>query len=187
MSSADQSLMTVFKGWDSYQEALVKAIAQLTVEQLAWRPAPTMRSVGEIAGHIVAGRLDWFARMKAPGSADLASQLPAQQDPHGNRYTSMDSIAQNTVELEKWLNASWQVIENTLTQWTVADLAVTYRNTWRGDTYAISRQWTIWRVMCHDMHHGGELAVMLGIQGIPIPELGDAGGHLTPTPLAESS
>jgi len=187
MASKDQVLMAVFKGWDSHHEALVKAIAPLTPEQLAWRSAPKMRSVGEIAGHIIAGRIDWFTRMKAPGSAELASQLSAQQDPHGNRYTSMDSIAQNAADLVKWLNASWQIVENALTQWTVTDLAVTYRHTWRGDTYAISRQWTIWRIMCHDIHHGGELAVMLGIQGVPIPELGDAGGHLTPTPLAEPS
>jgi hypothetical protein len=39
--------------------------------------------------------------------------------------------------------------------------------------------------MCHDIHHGGELAVMLGIQGIPTPELGDAGGHLILLPLAD--
>ena len=186
MASEAMPLMTVFTGWDSHQEALVKALAPLTPEQLAWRPAPTMRSVGEIAGHIVGGRIDWFERMKAPGSAELASQISARhQDPHGNKYVQADTLAGKATELVRLLDASWQMIERTLTEWTVADLAVTYTHTWRGDTYAISRQWTIWRIMCHDIHHGGELAVMLGIQGIPIPELGDAGGHLTPTPLAE--
>jgi hypothetical protein len=34
------------------------------------------------------------------------------------------------------------------------------------------------------MHHGGELALMLGMQGVGVPELGDLGGHLTYPPLA---
>jgi hypothetical protein len=54
------------------------------------------------------------------------------------------------------------MIEQTLASWTAADLA-------------------------HDLHHGGELALMLGMQGIAVPELGDLGGHLTVSPLAESS
>jgi len=186
MASDSSSLMSVFKGWDSHQESLVKAIAPLTPEQLAWRPAPNLRSVGQIAGHVIAGRVDWFRRMQAPGSAELSDQISTwDEDPHGNKYMQTDAIAGNVAELVRLLDASWQVIERTLNEWTVADLAVTYKHTWRGNVYAISRQWTIWRIMCHDLHHGGELAVMLGIQGVQIPELGDAGGHLTPNPLAD--
>jgi hypothetical protein len=51
--------------------------------------------------------------------------------------------------------------------------------------YAVSRQWVIWRITSHDLHHGGELAILLGLQGIDIPDLGDQGGHLTELPLAE--
>ncbi len=45
----------------------------------------------------------------------------------------------------------------------------------------------MWRIMSHDLHHGGELAVTPGLQGIAIPELGDLGGHITEPPLAEQS
>jgi uncharacterized damage-inducible protein DinB len=79
------------------------------------------------------------------------------------------------------------MIEQTLQEWTVDDLAQTYLQPYQGQTYAVSRQWTIWRIMAHDLHHGGELAVMLGMQGIAVPELGDLGGHLTQPPLAESA
>jgi uncharacterized damage-inducible protein DinB len=71
------------------------------------------------------------------------------------------------------------MIEETLTQWSVADLEQTYRLTYRGITYAISRQWTLWRILSHDMHHGGQLSMLLYMQGIDLPELGDRGGHLT--------
>jgi uncharacterized damage-inducible protein DinB len=172
------SLANVFDGWDTYQTSIVHAVAPLTKEQLLYRPAPSLRSVGEVASHIGLGRIGWFQCMHAPGSAELAAQAAAQESQAG--------IAQDPAEIVKWLEASWQMIELTLKSWTVADLARTYLHTYYGKTYAISYQWTIWRILAHDMHHGGELAVMLGMQGIAIPELGDLGGHLTEPPLADS-
>jgi hypothetical protein len=85
------------------------------------------------------------------------------------------------------LETSWQMIETTLTTWTVADLAQTYRRVRWGDgkVYVISRQWTVYRILSHDLHHGGELALMLGLQGIDNPDFGERGGHLTELPLAD--
>jgi hypothetical protein len=51
--------------------------------------------------------------------------------------------------------------------------------------YVVSRQRTIWRILSHDLHHGRELAILLGLQGITIHDPGDQGGHLTELPLAE--
>ncbi len=171
------SLKQVYEGWEGYNRSLVDAVAPLTKEQLAWRPAPNQRSTGELVSHIIAGRIDWFNRMQAPGSAELVRQVA--------NAGSESAMAQNAAELVHGLEASWGMVEATLSQWTVADLEKTYRLGFQGQIYAISRQWTIWRILSHDIHHGGQLAIMLGIQGIPIPELGDLGGHLTMPPLAE--
>ncbi|MSP13812.1 MAG: DinB family protein [Chloroflexi bacterium] len=183
MTTDNPPLMMVYEGWDGYQVSLVHAIAPLSPAQLAWRPAPHrpsvgthLRSAGQIAAHISLGRIDWFSRMQAPGSAALAGQVSAINSPA--------AIAESSTELIRWLEASWQMVEQTLTQWTVAGLAQTYRQPFQGKVYAVSRQWTIWRILAHDLHHGGELAVMLGMQGIATPELGDLGGHLTLPPLA---
>jgi uncharacterized damage-inducible protein DinB len=173
------SLKTVYEGWDGYQVSLVHAIAPLSSAQLAYRPAPGLRSVGEITSHISLGRLGWFQRMQAPGSDELASQA--------EHWEPESAIMENAVELVRRLEVTWQMIENTLTGWTVADLTKSYRQPYQGKIYAVSHQWTIWRIMAHDLHHGGELAVMLGMQGINIPELGDVGGHITEIPLAEPS
>jgi uncharacterized damage-inducible protein DinB len=179
MITDTQSLMNVYRGWDSYQISLVRAISPLSREQLAYRPAPHVRSVGEIASHIILGRIDWFHRMGAPGSAELASQVAALE--------SKDAIAENPAELVRWLEASWRMIEVTLTRWTVADLAQTYLHSYQGKTYAISRQWTIWRILSHDIHHGGQLAILLRAQGAASFELGALGGHLIEPSLAEQS
>jgi uncharacterized damage-inducible protein DinB len=179
MNASARTLLSVYDGWDGYQTSLVHTIAPLSPEQLRYRPAPRLRSVGELASHIGLGRIGWFERMDAPGSAALARQAAALE--------SESSIAESAADIVRWLEASWQMIDQTLRSWTVDDLARTYNHVYYGKTYAISRQWTIWRIMTHDLHHGGELAMMLGMQGIATPELGDLGGHLTEPPLADPS
>jgi uncharacterized damage-inducible protein DinB len=188
MSAANDSLLGVYRGWEGYQTSLVNAIAPLSAEQLAFRAAPNLRSVGEIARHISAGRLNWFLRMQAPGSAEVDTQIPEWvQDDHGNRYIVEEALPTEPTELVRWLESTWEMIETTLTQWRVADLEQTYRHTYWGQTYAVSRQWTIWRILSHDIHHGGQLSLLLAMQGVDIPDLGDQGGHLTEVPLAEPS
>jgi uncharacterized damage-inducible protein DinB len=183
------SLMTVLEGWNGYQTSLVHAIAPLTAEQLRWRPAPDFDSVGELVRHISLSRITWFVRMAAPGSAELASQIPAwNEDSDGNRYARDEAlpITEQADELVGWLEESWQMIEATLTSWNVADLAKSYRHRWNGTLYEVSYQWTIWRILSHDIHHGGELSLMLGMQGIKVFELGDLFGHIILPPLAEA-
>jgi hypothetical protein len=56
-------LKEVFDGWQGYQSSLVRAIAPLTQEQLAWRPLPGVRSLGEVVRHLSVGRITWLARI----------------------------------------------------------------------------------------------------------------------------
>ena len=188
----------IYDGWDSHQQALMRAVTPLTPEQLAWRPAPNQGSVNELIAHIAGARLWWFYKMSAPGSAALARQIApwagetfnAGDINDLNRWMEAnvqweESLIKTPGESLKWLESSWQMIATTLTTWTVADLAQTYRHIREGKIYAVTRQWTIWRIMSHDLHHGGQLALMLGLQGIDVPDLGDKGGHLTPWSLTE--
>src|SRR5579885_2006264 len=165
MSMGALSLQKVYEGWEGHQLALMRAVGPLTREQLTFRPAPNLRSVGEALSHISLGRLDWFHRMGAPDSGELAREFAPWEGEKANTEDRaewvkwMDAIGKqeqaiidNPAEQIRWLEASWRVIEATLSQWTVDDLAVTYRHLYRGKMYAVSRQWTIWRVMSHDLH-----------------------------------
>lgn len=181
MSREPLSLMRVFSGWNGYQISLVRAVESLTPEQLVYRPVPDKRSVGEVAGHIAFGRIDWFNRMGAPGSAELADQI-APFYKTGVRHES--AISNSAEEIIRWLQSSWQMIEANLNQWTIADLQKSYLHEYRGKLYDVSYQWTIWRIMAHDIHHGGQLTVLLGMLGVELPDLGDQGGHIIEVPLA---
>lgn len=172
-----EPLVRIFEGWEGYQASLLKAVAPRSPEELTWKPAAHLRSAGELAAHISYGRIIWGARMGAPGSEDLAAEVRQVPDP--------EAIVKNPAELVQWLEKSWNMLAATLDKWTVTDLRTTYRQEYQGRAYAVTRQWTLWRILAHDLHHGGELAVTFGLQGIELPELGELGGHLTMPPLLE--
>ena len=106
-------LSNVFDGWGGYQTSLVHAIEPLSEEQLGWKPSEKVRSVGELARHISLGRINWFLRMKTPGSEELAAKIDTWDcDPHGNKYvveTALD-IDRDAGALVRWLDATWEMI-----------------------------------------------------------------------------
>lgn len=185
-----EELSTLFDGWQGYQQSIVAAVAPLTAEQLAFRPAPALRSVGELVRHIALGRVTWFLRMGAPGSAEVAAQLSAwETDSDGNRdlVESALAIDGDAAALLSWLERTWEMVDRTLHSWRASDLAVTYVHRWNGRDWAVSRQWTLFRILAHDIHHGGELALSLGLQGLEPFELGALGGHIVlPPPAADT-
>ncbi|MGH2633978.1 MAG: DinB family protein, partial [Tepidiformaceae bacterium] len=36
-----------------------------------------------------------------------------------------------------------------------------------GSVVTVTRQWLIWRVLHHDIHHTGEISLTLGAHGLP--------------------
>ena len=178
-----KTLLQIYSGWGGYQTSLVNAISPLTPAQLAYRPMPDRRSVGEIAAHIAFGRIDWFSRMGAPGSTELADQVRAYYESDGR---ISKAVTEDSTVIVRWLNASWKMIEANLTNWTVADLEWTYLQSYVGNTYSVSRQWVVWRIMAHDIHHGGQLTILLAEQGIDPPDLSGQGGHIIEPPVVET-
>src|SRR5882724_5091139 len=99
-------LSDIFSGWSGYQLSLAHAIAPLDSGQLTWKPSPAVRSIGELARHIAMGRINWFVRMNAPRSAELAARVePWFQDAEGNRHIAEKKMAidANAGDLVKWL------------------------------------------------------------------------------------
>ena len=180
------ALGAIFEGWNGYQTSLLHATEPLTSEQFLWRPAPKVRSLGETVRHLALGRINWLARMSAPGIDEVCRQVPDwYTDSDGARHVVEDSLpSDNSEVLTQWLELSWRPIERMLEEWTVEDLFRTYRHQFRAKLYDVSNQWTLWRIMSHDVHHGGQIAMMLACQGVPAFELGALGGHIVAPPIA---
>jgi uncharacterized damage-inducible protein DinB len=158
MAEQQIALLPLYKGWDSYQELLIKAIEPLSLDQLSLRPAPYLRSIGENAAHIVGTRAGWLYYTLERGGEQMTSL--------GN-WNQQGQPARSAAELINGLQATWQVIQDTLNHWTTDDLAVIVHDIdENGEDQTYTRQWVIWHLIEHDLHHGGELSFTLGMHGL---------------------
>jgi len=159
-------LITFYKtGWENYQQAIVKTIAPLTSKQLALPVASHYLSIGALLAHMIDARVLWF-------SAWMGEENAAMTHWRGRSEPDMHEAA----ELVAMFEQSWHVISSALTRWTSADLEQTVsppasHQAWlrsRGEEEEPShtRQWIVWHVMEHEIHHGGELSLALGVHGL---------------------
>jgi len=179
-----ENIAQVFDGWSGYQTSLIHAVEPLSLEHLSWRPMDHRRSVGEVVRHIALGRITWFARMNGPELEAAVARVPKWfTDSDGSRPADEKSLSlKDGREAAEWLAVSWEPIAAVPATWTVADLVQSYPHRFRGTDYNVFRQWTAWRIIAHDIHHGGQIAMMLAIQGISAFELGALGGHIVEPP-----
>jgi uncharacterized damage-inducible protein DinB len=159
------SLARCYQGWDSYQRHLVTAITPLSPEQLAWRAAPDLRSLGEQVSHIVAVRARWLSLDLREGGPELAALTGWDGwtlDPQRDRPVTPPSDAP---ALAQGLETTWRVLHGALERWTVADLLEVFPPTFPGED-GFTRQFVLWHLLEHDIHHGGELSFALGMHGL---------------------
>lgn len=176
-------LAYVYEGWEGYNRALVNALQPLTPEQLAFRGTSEMRSVAELAWHIADGRVDWFQRLyDEPDEEHSGNKIPYNPYDTLSPHNLVRPSGSDIQDLIAWYATTWSMIEATLDRWTAQDLPVTFEQPYQGKVFAVSRQWVIWRIMAHDIHHGGQLSELLAMQGLLPLELTLLGGHLTEPP-----
>lgn len=156
------SVAPFYRGWEAYQNLLIPAIAPLSDEQLDLRPAPHLRSIRETLNHIIAVRVRWYHGLMGEGGEEIASI---------GEWDRKGQPVRNAAELVDGLKKSFQFVQECLSHYTPADLDYTYTGTWQGEDYSLTRQWVIWHVIEHDLHHGGEFSITLGIHGLTAPEL----------------
>lgn len=142
-----------FASWDDYQEALKRAIASLSDEQLQRRPIPGLRTPGEIAEHIVFGRALHLVQTLGEEAAELASLL---------RWDDADDPPRTAAEIVHGLELTWQVIAGCLMR------AAPTTTVSAEETTTLQ---TIWGLLDHDLPHAGELSLLLGAEGLPGVEI----------------
>ena len=157
MTQTQTTLEAFYEGWATYQGHLVKAIGPLSPEQLALRTAPNLRSVGELATHIVCARARWFHIAIGEGTDETTPYIT---------LNAPDMPPQSAAELVDSLEATWRLIRDALARWTPEVLAQPFQRERQGQVYTFTRQWIIWHLIEHDLHHGGELFFSLGMHGL---------------------
>ncbi len=147
----------IYENWRGYNKRLQKCIAPLTNDQLLLQPAPRMWPLGQIVQHVISVRAGWFS-----GTLQDADQLMSEYMQWGQR----DSPDRSALELVRGLDETWAFIESRLHRWTPDDCATTFPDEADGQIYQVSRSWVIYHVLEHDLHHGSEVSLILGMNGL---------------------
>lgn len=156
------TLDVIYESWRGYHEKLRDCIAPLTDEQLLLRPAAHMWPLGQLVQHIISVRAGWFSGTLQDDDAAM------------NEYMSWgqrESPPRSAVELVRGLDETWAFIDARVQRWTPADCAMTFPDEWDGQVYQVSRSWVIYHVLEHDLHHGGEVSLILGMNRLRTPDL----------------
>jgi uncharacterized damage-inducible protein DinB len=166
MTEQISPLATLYKpGWGNYQHAFVQSVADLSSAQLALSLAPHQRSIGELLDHMIGARYNWFYLWMGEGD-------PARDWDEDAGEPTVYEAASLVAMFEK----SWRVISSALDRWTYADLEQVFappashqawlRNQGLEEAPPHTREWIVWHVMEHEIHHGGELSLALGTYGV---------------------
>ncbi|MCB8982617.1 MAG: DinB family protein [Ardenticatenaceae bacterium] len=147
----------ILEGWQVYHDHLVAAISPLTAEQLAFRLAPNLRSIMVVAAHIVAARVWWLRLVMQEGLPEIEPLVT---------WDDEGEPARSAAELAAGLEQTWKMIESGLQRWTAVDMQQVFYRPGSDKTRPFTRQWIIWHVLEHDLHHGGEVSFALGAQGL---------------------
>jgi len=160
MNEPASTISTIYTGWHTYQTRLTTALTSLSSEQLALRAAPNLRSIGKIATHMIGARARWFMMEED----DEALVVFATWD-------RSEMTTRSATELIDGLEATWQAMQAAIAGWTPSHWQWTAPGEEPDEPALITRSWVIWHLIEHDLHHGGEIALILGLHGLAAPDL----------------
>ncbi len=154
------AISLAYNGWDKYCQLLEEAIAPLTADELSWQAAPNLWSIRMLASHMVAARGWWFNSWLGQGAEELANYADYDE--------GAESQTRGTGTVLAALRRTRAIMADNLGRWTESDLDQAFRppspQRERGRR-AETLGWIVWHVMEHDVHHGGEISLTLGVHG----------------------
>lgn len=162
MIENEQLVPAIYEGWHTYQKVIVKALRPLNEDQLARRAAPQLRSVSEIVSHIIGARARWFYRLMGEGGEEFEAL---------GKWDRRGAPARSAEDLIDGLERTWAGMQAAINRWSPQDWQQTWPGEDEGDPETITRQWVIWHLIEHDLHHGGEISLTLGAHEIKALDL----------------
>jgi uncharacterized damage-inducible protein DinB len=143
----------LFGHWNEVRNGLLAALDKLTDVLLDFRPREGLWSVKETVVHIAGTEEGWLRCY----TANRMHENPPQ------------AIVYPTIEMLKALLAKEHAVtEAQFAENTEAVLAQACQLPWGAQ---VMMSWAVWHVIEHEIHHRGEVYLMLGLMGIEAPDV----------------
>lgn len=159
---SQSTLQVIYENWRGYQAKLRDCILPLTEEQLMLQPVRGMWHIQQLAQHIISVRAGWFSGTLQDADDAMTEYM---------EWGQYESPARTGEELARGLDETWAFMESRMQRWTPEECAQTFPDEWEGNIDYVSRNWVIYHVLEHDLHHGGEISSILGMHGLRAPNL----------------
>lgn len=164
-------LQTYYAGWANHQRLFLAALGDLQPEQLALRTAAHEWAIWQIASHVAGSRAYWFHDVLGEGDEALRNVFRVESTtvpdlPLADAGWEDDETHPRAAsEIVDAFERTWTMIDKCLRRWTLDDLAMGFSRD--GHEGTSTRAWVIWHLIEHEGHHGGEISLILGSNGLP--------------------
>jgi len=144
----------LFGHWRDVRQALYQALDLLNEEHLSFRPRDGLWSLREVVCHIAEVEEGWFRH-------NVTREHASWVDLNPDDYPTIASLKTLLAEVHDRTEATYsndgdrKFKETAVMPW--------------GKT--IDHAWVAWHVLEHEIHHRGEVFLMLGMLGIEAPDV----------------
>ncbi|HYF80763.1 MAG TPA: DinB family protein [Symbiobacteriaceae bacterium] len=148
---------SIYRHWETdLRPITLTALRRLTPEQLHWRPGDFNRSCWDLAVHLCDVEWHWIWR-----NALRKESWETTWDP--GRFRNLDELLEY-----------WATIHRATVEW-LRDTPVSHLNQKLPMPYTdfpyATMNWIIYHVMEQEIHHRGQIFMLMRLQGLTPPEL----------------
>jgi uncharacterized damage-inducible protein DinB len=147
----------VYSHWETdLRPFTVAALRSMSPEQLAWKPPGWHSSALELADHMLAAEWIWIYR-------NALRRAPWEERWRRGRFADLDSLLEYWAEVHR-VTVEW------LKETPVRELNRKLPMPYPGQPWA-TMNWVVYHVMEHEIHHRGQIFMLMRMQGIDPPEI----------------
>ena len=139
----------IFAHWKLVRRGLMEVIGKFQEDELYFKPFETSWSIGEILLHIANAEQGWFRYAVTREFDEWPSNHTLEN------FNSFEAIQSLLQEVHDWT-------ESYISGLSSEDYQRVIELPWKENMHL---GWIIWHVLEHEIHHRGELSLILGILG----------------------
>ncbi len=163
-----QTIRSAYGAWSKLNVGLRDIVSGLSAEDLLTRPSSDRWPIWATVGHLACQRVFWLCDFAGePGKestrfTDAAFDCPGDDD--------LVNVL-GPKELAEALDSTYRIIDRCLDTWTLDRLDDVLRRPEWGPDWVHSRGSVLQRVFAHDAWHAGQVSLILGMAGLPQPDV----------------